>query len=84
MDILQWKANLATFYLTHAHFRDMTHSTLALNLIFIGKWPIYVEYANDVIHLHNIEQWNNTRLGSIKSLIPKPRWKPSSIPILAI
>ena len=36
---LQWKNNLATFYLTCDHFRDMTQVILALNLVFIDKWP---------------------------------------------
>jgi hypothetical protein len=44
-----------------------------------------VEYANDVVHLHNMEQWKcpppcNTTLGSRHSLIPKPRSTPSSTP----
>ena len=38
---------------------------------------MYVESTNDVIHLHNIEQWKsspppyNTKLGSIESLSPE-------------
>ena len=35
--ILIIKNNLATFYLTCDHFRDMTQVILALNLIFIDK-----------------------------------------------
>jgi hypothetical protein len=49
---------------------------------------IHVESTNDVIHLHNIEQWKispyNTILGSKDSLIPKPRSTPSSTPISTI
>ena len=33
----------------------MTKFLLAYSLVFIGK-IIYVEYANDVVHLHNIKQ----------------------------
>ena len=47
----------------------------------------HVEFANDVVHLHNIEQYNNspynTTLGSRESLIREPRstlllWSQSS------
>ena len=32
----------------------MTQPMLALNLVFFGK--THVESANDVVHLHNIQQ----------------------------
>ena len=43
------------FYLTCENFRDMTQPILAFNLIFIGKLT-HVEFANGVVHLHNIQQ----------------------------
>ena len=48
------KVNLATFYITCDHFRDMAQPILALQLVFIGK-RTHVEFANDVVHLHKIE-----------------------------
>ena len=48
----------------------------------------HVEFANDVVHLHNMNNNrippNNTRLGSIYSLIMEPRSTPSSTLFLTI
>lgn len=38
---LWWKNYLTTFYLLCNHFRDMTQPLLALNLIFVDKWPMW-------------------------------------------
>ena len=34
------KSNSSTFNLTCNHFKDITQSILALNLVFIGTWPM--------------------------------------------
>ena len=48
------KENSATIHVTCDHFRDMTQLTLASKLGF--HWQMtHVEYANDVVHLHNID-----------------------------
>ena len=58
--------------------------TTNIGIKFDVHWQMtHVEYANDVIYLHNIERIPpyNTRLESKKYLILKPRSTPSSIPI---
>ena len=70
------KNNSATFYWTWDHNRDMTQPILALNLVFIGKWPMHnlVMTLSTCITLLNDKRGpsNNTTLGSRESLIPEP------------
>ena len=49
------KADLETFCLTCDHFKDMTWANIGIQLGFHMQMT-HVEYANDVVHLHDIEQ----------------------------
>ena len=75
------------FIFTHNHFRDMTHSILALNLVFISKWPmsnmLMMSSTYTTLNDKRVSPYN-TILGSRESLIPKPRSTPSSTPISSI
>ena len=87
MGTLSWKNNLATFYFTYDHFRDMAQPILPFNLVFIEKWPMY----NLLLMLSTYTTLSdqrvtpyNTTMESRESLIMESRSTPSSTPILMI
>ena len=52
--LVLWKASSTISYLTHDHFRDMTQVDIGIELGF--HWQMtHVEFASDVVCLHNIE-----------------------------
>jgi hypothetical protein len=70
--------NLATFYLTHDHFKDMTQPILPFNF-FIGKWPIWnllmMSFTYTTLNGKKNSPYN-TKLESRESFIMEPRSTP--------